>query len=121
MSAPSTDLRVLFASRMVRLFACGLLAVVLVLHLAAIGLTADRIGLLLTLTFLGDAAISLWLTTRADRWGRRPTLRVGAALMLLGGAGMALTNDFTLLVLAATIGVISPTCLLYTSPSPRDS
>lgn len=109
MVPPAADLRVLFASRMVRLFACGLLAVVLVLHLTAIGLSAERIGLLLTLTFLGDAAISLWLTTRADRWGRRRTLRVGAALMLLGGAGMALTNDFTLLVIAATIGVISPT------------
>jgi MFS family permease len=105
----AADLRVLFASRMVRLFACGLLAVVLVLHLTAVGLDAGRIGLLLTLTFLGDAAISLWLTTRADRWGRRLTLRLGAALMVLGGAGMALTNDFTLLVLAATIGVISPT------------
>jgi MFS family permease len=30
-------------------------------------------------------------------------------LMVLGGAGMALTNNFSLLVLAATIGVISPT------------
>ncbi len=106
---PPADLRLLFASRMVRLFACGLLAVVLVLHLAAIGLDAARIGLLLTLTFLGDAAISLWLTTHADRWGRRLTLRAGAALMVLGGAGLALTNDFTLLVIAATIGVISPT------------
>jgi MFS family permease len=103
------DLRVLFASRMVRLFACGLLAVVLALYLDAIGLDAPRIGLLLTLTFLGDAAISLWLTTRADRIGRRATLRFGAALMILGGAGMALTDNFVLLTLAATIGVISPT------------
>ena len=103
------DLRVLFASRMVRLFACGLLAVVLVLHLEAIGISPARIGLLLTLTFLGDAAISLWLATRADRAGRRRTLRFGAALMVLGGAGMALTDNFTLLVIAATIGVISPT------------
>jgi MFS family permease len=105
----AADLRVLFASRMTRLFACGLLAVVLVLHLNAIGLDAGQVGLLLMLTFLGDAAISLWLTTRADLWGRRRTLRVGAALMVLGGAGMALTNQFSLLVLAATIGVISPT------------
>ncbi|MBI4626790.1 MAG: MFS transporter [Verrucomicrobia bacterium] len=94
---------------MVRLFACGLLAVVLVLHLEAIGITPARIGLLLTLTFLGDAAISLWLATRADRAGRRRTLRLGAALMVLGGAGLALTGDFTLLVVATTIGVISPT------------
>src|SRR3954467_6150100 len=49
------DLRVLFASRMVRLFACGLLAVILVLYLKGVGLGDARIGLLLTLTFLGDA------------------------------------------------------------------
>jgi MFS family permease len=103
------DLRVLFASRMVRLFACGLMAVILVLHLRAIGLTPERVGWLLALTFLGDAAVSLWLTTHADRWGRRRTLRVGAALMVFGGAGLALTDNFTLLVIAATLGVISPT------------
>jgi MFS family permease len=103
------DLRALFASRMVRLFACGLLAVVLALYLDGIGLTASQIGLLLTLTFAGDAAISLWLSTRADRMGRRHTLRIGAALMVLGGGGMALTDNFALLTIAATIGVISPT------------
>jgi MFS family permease len=105
----SADLRVLFLSRMVRLFACGLLAVVLALYLDALGLKAAQIGLLLTLTFLGDAAISLWLSTRADRLGRRATLRWGAALMILGGAGMAVTDNFVVLALAATIGVISPT------------
>lgn len=103
------DLRVLFASRMIRLFGCGLFAVVLALYLDAIGLSGSQIGLVLTLTFLGDAAISLWLTTRADRLGRRATLRAGAVLVLLGGAGMALTDHFVLLTLAATIGVISPT------------
>jgi MFS family permease len=94
---------------MVRLFACGLLAVVLALYLDGVGLGPSQIGLLLTLTFLGDAAISLWLSTRADRLGRRRTLRIGAALMVLGGAGMAVTNNFGWLTLAATIGVISPT------------
>ncbi len=108
MPALAPDLRVLFASRLLRMFGYGLLGVVLVLHLSAIGLNASRIGWLLSLTLLGDVCISLWLTTRADRWGRRRTLAAGAALMVLGGAGMAATRDFGLLVLAATIGVISP-------------
>ncbi|MDE3083955.1 MAG: MFS transporter, partial [Verrucomicrobiota bacterium] len=105
----SRDFRLLFASRMLRLFAYGFLAVVLVLYLSAIGLSEARIGLLLTLTFLGDAAISLWLSTHADRWGRRRVLLVGAGLVMLGGAGMAVTENFLLLALAATVGVISPT------------
>lgn len=94
---------------MVRLFGCGLFAVVLALYLDGVGLSGRQIGLLLTLTFLGDAVISLWLTTRADRFGRRATLKIGALLMVLGGAGMALTDNFYLLTLAATLGVISPT------------
>ena len=49
---PPADLRALFASRMVRLFACGLLAVILVLHLRAIGLGAEHVGWLLMLTSL---------------------------------------------------------------------
>ncbi len=102
-------MRLLFATRSVRMFAYGILGVMLVLYLAATGLDAARIGLLLTCTFLGDAAISLWLSTRADRWGRRRTLVAGAGLMALGGLVMALTGDFTLLVIGATIGVISPT------------
>jgi MFS family permease len=108
-AGPATDLRLLFASRLLRMFGYGLVGVVLVLHLAAIGLSPSRIGSLLALTLFGDVAISLWLSTHADRWGRRRTLVLGAALMVLGGAGMALTSNFVLLVLAATIGVISPT------------
>lgn len=103
------DLRLLFASRLLRMFGYGLIGVVLVLHLAAVGLDAARIGLLLALTLFGDVAISLWLSTHADRWGRRRTLVFGAVLMALGGAGMAATSDFVLLALAATLGVISPT------------
>lgn len=102
-------MRLLFATRIVRLFAYGIIGIILVLYLASTGLSDVRIGLLLTLTFLGDAVISLILSTRADRWGRRRVLVAGAVLMMLGGAGMALTGDFIWLVVAATIGVISPT------------
>ncbi len=105
----SADLRVLFASRLLRMFAYGMLGVVLVLYLVRLGFDGARIGLLLSLTLLGDVAISLWLATHADRWGRRRTLVVGAVLMALGGAGMAASANFFVLVAAATVGVISPT------------
>ena len=108
-SPAAADLRVLFASRLLRMFAYGMLGVVLVLFLVRLGFDGGKIGLLLTLTLLGDVAISLWLTAHADRWGRRKTLIVGAGLMALGGAGMAASEHFLVLVVAATIGVISPT------------
>jgi MFS family permease len=90
------------------MFGYGLASVVLVLYLAALGLPDPAIGLLLTLTLLGDAAISLWLTTHADRVGRRRVLFAGALLMCLAGIGFASTSALPVLVLAATIGVISP-------------
>jgi MFS family permease len=82
--------------------------VVLVLYLAEVGLTPARIGLLLTLTLLGDTAVSLWVTTRADRAGRRRMLVLGAALMAGAGVLFAATADFWLLLLGATLGILSP-------------
>ncbi len=102
------DVRLLFATRAVRLFAYGSLSVVLVLYLAAAGLSEASIGVLLTLTLLGDTAVSLVVTTRADRAGRRAMLRLGAALMILAGVLFASTRSFALLLAAATVGVISP-------------
>jgi MFS family permease len=104
----SRDVRRLFLTRALRLFGFGLLSVTLALHLAAAGLTAAHIGLLFSLTLAGDTAISLLLTTRADRAGRRRTLKLGAALMVLAGAVFATSDSFLLLLLAATLGVVSP-------------
>ncbi len=102
------DGRVLFTTRIVRLFAYGFLSVILVLYLAELGLSHEQIGVLLTLTLIGDTVISLWITTSADRIGRQRMLIVGAGLMILAGVLFALTSDFALLLIAATIGVISP-------------
>jgi MFS family permease len=102
------DGRLLFATRFIRLFAYGSLSVVLVFYLVGIGLSDAQTGTLLTLTLVGDTVVSLFLTTRADRIGRRRMLIVGAALMVAAGLVFAATRSLWLLVLAGTIGVISP-------------
>src|SRR5207237_10720749 len=66
------------------------------------------VGLLLTLTLAGDIAISLLLTTRADRIGRRRMLIMGAVLMAGAGIAFASTKNLFFLIVAGTIGVISP-------------
>jgi Major Facilitator Superfamily. len=101
--------RLLFALRILRMFGYGFLAVVLVLYLAALGLDPLTIGMVLTLTLVGDTLISLWLTTNADRIGRRRVLVAGSLLMVAAGLVFALTSWAPLLIAAATIGVISPT------------
>ncbi len=103
------DGRLLFATRVLRMFGYGFLAVVLVLYLDAIGLDALTIGIVLTLTLVGDTLVSLWLTTNADRIGRRRVLVAGSVLVVAAGLVFAATSWLPLLILAATIGVISPT------------
>jgi MFS family permease len=90
------------------MFAYGFLSVVLVLYLKAVGLTEERIGLLLTLTLLGDTVLSLWITTAADRIGRKRMLILGALLMALVGSVFAVTSNYVYLMVVATIGVLSP-------------
>jgi MFS family permease len=98
----------LFLTRFIRLFAYGSLSVVLVFYLIGLGLNVSQTGLLLTLTLVGDTVISLYLTTRADRMGRRRMLIVGAILMAAAGLAFACTSNLVLLIIAGTIGVISP-------------
>jgi MFS family permease len=105
-AGPATSL--LFAARVIRLFAYGSLSVVLVFYLIGIGLTEAQTGLLLALTLLGDTVVSLLITTRADRTGHRRMLLAGSLLMIAAGVVFAFTNNFSLLVLTAIVGIISP-------------
>src|SRR2546429_2994788 len=98
----------LFVSRFTRLFAYGALSVILVFYLVSLGLSEAQVGVLLTLTLAGDMAISLLLTTQADRIGRRRMLIVGAILMAGAGVAFASTKNLLFLIVAGTIGVISP-------------
>ncbi len=102
------DSRLLFATRFVRLFAYGSLSVILVFYLVGLGLTEPQTGLVLTLTLAGDIVISLFLSTRADRVGRRRMLVAGAVLMAAAGLAFAFTSNLLFLIIAGTIGVISP-------------
>ena len=90
------------------MFAYGFLSVVLALYLDAIGFSKETIGLLLTLALVGDALVSFWITTSADRIGRRRMLIAGAVLMALGGVAFALTTNAIALMVVATIAVFSP-------------
>src|SRR6478735_8972000 len=93
----TVDGRLLFATRFVRLFAYGALSVVLVLYLVGLGLTETDTGLLLTAVLLGDTVVSLYLTTRADRIGRRRMLLIGGVLMAAAGIAFAFTRQMWLL------------------------
>jgi len=108
LKALTPDGWLLFVTRFIRLFAYGSVSVVLVFYLVSLGLSESQAGLLLSLTLGGDVLVSLFLTTWADRIGRRSVLILGAILTAGAGVVSACTHNFFFLVVAGTIGVISP-------------
>jgi MFS family permease len=108
LSQLTRDVWLLYLTRFLRLFAYGLLSVVLVFYLVGLGLSEVQTGMLLTLTLAGDTVVSLYLTTQADRIGRRRMLVAGALLMTAAGLVFAGTSSLVWLLLAGIVGVVSP-------------
>ena len=102
------DFQILFITRIARMFAYGFLSVVLALYLEQLGFSTFLIGVILSLTLIGDTLMSLAMTTTADRVGRKRMLIGGGLLMLFAGVVLAFTHNLALLLTAAIIGVISP-------------
>ncbi|KAL2816754.1 MFS transporter [Aspergillus granulosus] len=102
------DAKFLCIQRFVRFFAYGGSTLVLASYLSALGISDDRIGLFMTLTLVGDVAISFFLTLFADAMGRRAVLALGSALMVGSGVIFGLVENYWVLLAAAVFGVISP-------------
>ncbi|USP80623.1 hypothetical protein yc1106_07897 [Curvularia clavata] len=103
------DVYLIILARYLRLFAYGAVALILALFFQEQGFSDEQIGAFMTLTLLGDVVISLLLTLVADALGRRRTLLLGALSMAISGAVFATTSNYLALLLAAIVGVISPT------------
>lgn len=103
------DVRLLFAARIVRMFAFGFLSVVLALYLTERGFDETAVGLLLSVTLLGDVALSFVMSLTADRFGRRTMLVTGAVLIIFAGVALALFDTPFLIFLAVLVGTMSPT------------
>lgn len=104
----NADAVVLLTCRFIRMYAFGYLAVVLVVYLTSIGFTTATSGSVFTWTLIGDAVVSLYLTTNADKIGRRKTLIYSAVLASATAIIFATQNNYWLILITATIGVISP-------------
>jgi MFS family permease len=103
------DGRKLLVTRVLRTFGYGYLAVVLAIYLDQIGLKDFQIGAVLTAALAGSAAMNVFWSIKADRFGRRKTVATMGLLMFVGGLLFALTDNLWLLLLAAFSGTISAT------------
>ena len=106
--ASPRDIHLLYLQRFVRLFAYGGSTLILASYLSALGHSGRLIGLFMTLTLAGDVVISFFLTLFADRMGRKATLGLGSVMMAGAGVVFALSGKYWVLLVAAILGVISP-------------
>ena len=102
------DVHLLLLTKAMRMFAYGSSTLILALYFAALGESDTRIGLFMTLTLVGDVGISLVLSMVADSLGRRRILIFGSLSMVLSGVVFGITSNYWVLLLAAIVGVISP-------------
>ncbi|KAH8669699.1 major facilitator superfamily domain-containing protein [Tricladium varicosporioides] len=102
------DIKLLCLLRFIRLFAYGSSTLILVSYLSALEISKSQIGLFMTLTLVGDMLISFVLTLFADSLGRRMILVMGSVLMGVAGVVFALSGNYWALLIAAVLGVISP-------------
>ena len=108
-SLPTTtvdDIRLVIAARGVRAFAYGMLGVLLAVALSQRGLSPVGIGSIITVSLLGDFVGTYVIALHADRWGRRRTLVVLAALMALTGVVFGLVTAYPLLLIAGFFGTL---------------
>ena len=104
----SRDAGLLLETRGVRAFADGLISVVLAAYLGAVGLSDVRIGIVVTLTLLGSAALTLVVGLRAHAYPRRRLLQFVSLLMVATGLGFAAFSSFWPIALVGLVGTLNP-------------
>jgi MFS family permease len=82
----STDGKLLLAAKIVRIFAYGLLSIILAIYLKLVGFDEFLIGIILTTTLLNSVIFTQIASFYADRIGRRKLLVIYAALMSTSAA-----------------------------------
>jgi MFS family permease len=98
----------LVVARAVRAFADGFASVLLARYLKHLGFSGTQIGVLITATLLGSAALTLLAGLRLSRLGARPVLLGSCALMAATGFGFATVTWFWPLLLVGFIGTLNP-------------
>ena len=98
------DAGLIIAARAIHTYSQGLLAVLLGVYLAELGLAPFQVGLFFSLGFAGTAALSFLSTFVSERVGRRGLLVFYTGMTLVGGAVVAVVSDPLVLLMFAFVG-----------------
>lgn len=100
------EARLIVVMRGLRQFGYGLLAVILGVWLSEEGFSPAAIGVLITISLLGDMVGTYVIGLVADSWGRRRTLALLALLMAATGVIFGLIRSYPVLLFAAFFGTV---------------
>ena len=104
----TADAERLVAARVLRGFADGFVSVLLASYLANIGLSPFQIGVIITGTLIGSAALTLAVGLAGAGARRRTVLLAACLLMLLTGLGFFGVTTFWPLLVVAVVGTMNP-------------
>jgi MFS family permease len=98
--------RLILVMRGLRSLAYGLLAILLGVALTDEGFSPVAIGILITVSLIGDMVGTYVIGLVADTWGRRRILALLSLLMAETGTVFGLTVSYPLLLIAAFFGTL---------------
>lgn len=109
-TAPDNDMPIgpLLMARGLRDFGDGFVAVLLPVHLLAIGLTPLQVGIVSSAALLGASLMTLLVGVVGAHHDRRQLLLVAACLMAATGLASSVTQTYAVLLLVAFVGTINP-------------
>src|SRR5947209_7848824 len=100
------DARLILVMRGLRSLAYGLLAVILGVWLWGGGFSPAAIGVLITVSLIGDMVGTYVIGLVADTWGRRRILALLSLLMTATGVIFGLVTSYPVLLVAAFFGTL---------------
>ncbi len=106
-AAASRLRRILYAAALLRALAIGMMAVLIGLYCAKLGLTATQIGVVLSAALWGAAAATLLTMVAGTRVSERALLVTLTGLPVLGCALLLATDAFPVIVAAAFVGMFN--------------
>ncbi len=105
---PAHATRPLVVARALRAFADGFASVLLARYLKHLGFSGLEIGVIITATLLGSAALTLLAGLRLGRLGARSVLLWSCVLMAATGFGFSIVTAFVPLVIVGLVGTLNP-------------
>jgi MFS family permease len=107
MSSSSRNLALIFSAAWLRSFGIGMVGVVLGVFLYREGFSSSSIGLVIAAGLTGAAVATVFVTLRADRMGRRPTLFLLGMLTALGALPLIFHSRLAVLTVSAFLGMLN--------------